>query len=73
MHSTQNQGRLSSHMTSFSLEDPAAIIFSGHDVNILDVLHALDATVVHPDHVPEADGGGHWPDYGMMIIDCLLS
>jgi hypothetical protein len=42
-------------------------------VNLLDILHALDATVVHPDHVPEADGGGHWPDYGLFSLLLNLS
>lgn len=43
-------------------------VFSGHDVNILAVLHALDATIVKHNIAPIAGGAGpmrsHWPDYG---------
>lgn len=37
------------------------IVFSGHDVNLLALLHVLDAGIVRDKYLQDQ---GHWPDYG---------
>jgi hypothetical protein len=49
-------------------------VFSGHDVNILALLHALDASIVRNNIAPTNDGvcvlPSHWPDYGAFMKWC---
>jgi hypothetical protein len=42
-------------------EPPSVLIYSGHDVNLLGLLVALDAS-------PVQNGASHWPDYGSTLV-----
>lgn len=40
------------------------VIYSGHDVNLLGLLHGMNATLVD---INQNSNEGHWPDFGNFI------